>query len=356
MNENNTSLLSGIFEITHRCNLKCLHCYLNNSRIQKTEELSFEDIRLIVDQLVNLGVLGILITGGEPLIRKDFVEIYKYIYDKKVVSRLFTNGTLFDTESLDTITIRKPHEIEISIYAGTPEGYNHICSNSNAYYNMIDTVKYLLKNNFNLKMKSVIFQQNLHELPLILELVKKLGLSEDRFRFDTQIYPTIKTYNKINLNKLRLSQNDILFTEKISNLRLQQRINIHNLSKKMDMTLQQRSPYLFTCGAGRTVINISPNGIISPCGLLNSYKWSYKDFTIKEIWNNKFEEFRNLRRKNNSKCNACKFWMMCSNCPAKSEMECGDLNACVPYYCENNLLIHKELETYLSDAKGGEDL
>jgi MoaA/NifB/PqqE/SkfB family radical SAM enzyme len=77
--------VSGSFELTFRCNLRCAHCYCNlplNDQDTIEKELATEEVFNILDQIAEAGCLWLLITGGEPLLRKDFLEIYTYAKKK----------------------------------------------------------------------------------------------------------------------------------------------------------------------------------------------------------------------------------------------------------------------------------
>jgi MoaA/NifB/PqqE/SkfB family radical SAM enzyme len=69
----------GSAEVTARCNLRCAHCYINlpaDDRAARQRELSLQDWRRIIDEIVAEGCLWLLFTGGEPLVRPDFPDIY----------------------------------------------------------------------------------------------------------------------------------------------------------------------------------------------------------------------------------------------------------------------------------------
>ncbi|MGM0470350.1 MAG: radical SAM protein, partial [Promethearchaeati archaeon] len=89
--------LSLELEITARCNLNCKHCYINlraNDEIAKRNELSKEDIKEIIDESISLGAISCTLTGGEPLLRGDFIDIYLYLKKKGILVSVFTNATL----------------------------------------------------------------------------------------------------------------------------------------------------------------------------------------------------------------------------------------------------------------------
>ena len=87
--------INGSFELTFRCNLRCVHCYCNlplNDQDAIEKELTSEEVLHIFDQIAEAGCLWLLLTGGEPLVRKDFLEIYTYAKKKGFLITLFNNS------------------------------------------------------------------------------------------------------------------------------------------------------------------------------------------------------------------------------------------------------------------------
>ena len=95
--------ISGSLEVTMRCNLRCQHCYIpiEQRASHKDQELSQEEIERILDQISDAGCLWLLLTGGEPLLRRDFLDIYIYAKRKGLILTLFTNGTLITPRIAD---------------------------------------------------------------------------------------------------------------------------------------------------------------------------------------------------------------------------------------------------------------
>ena len=100
--------LSGSLEVTFRCNLRCAHCYLgdNRSGVPGEQELTKEEIFAILDQVTEAGTLWFLLTGGEPFIRPDFMDIYRYAAHKGLLVTIFTNGTLLTPQLADELASR----------------------------------------------------------------------------------------------------------------------------------------------------------------------------------------------------------------------------------------------------------
>ena len=96
--------ISGTVELTERCNLECAHCYINlpaDDQQAQRKELTYEQWCNIFDQIAEEGCLSLLLTGGEPLLRPDFLDIYAYAKRKGFIITLFTNGTMLTPEIAD---------------------------------------------------------------------------------------------------------------------------------------------------------------------------------------------------------------------------------------------------------------
>ena len=121
--------LDGTFELTFRCNLKCKHCYCNqpvNDKKIKKQELSTEEIFRVFDEISEAGCFWLLISGGEPLLREDFEDIYIYAKRKGMLITLFTNGTLVNTKIAEMLKDYPPFLVEITLYGATAKTYEKI--------------------------------------------------------------------------------------------------------------------------------------------------------------------------------------------------------------------------------------
>jgi MoaA/NifB/PqqE/SkfB family radical SAM enzyme len=87
-----------VWNMTRRCNLKCIHCYSNSADIDYPNELSTEEGKKLIDDLAQFGLPVILFSGGEPLLRADLLELAQYAVDRKMRAVISTNGTLITKE------------------------------------------------------------------------------------------------------------------------------------------------------------------------------------------------------------------------------------------------------------------
>ena len=117
--------LLGHFELTARCNLDCKMCYVHtqDNEAALRNELTTEQWKNIFDQAIECEMLYATLSGGECLIRKDFKELYLYLWNKKIMITVMTNGTLLTPEYVEFFKTYKPDVVQISLYGSDEDGY-----------------------------------------------------------------------------------------------------------------------------------------------------------------------------------------------------------------------------------------
>jgi MoaA/NifB/PqqE/SkfB family radical SAM enzyme len=181
--------LYGSVELTHRCNLRCVHCYLGDKasvRGDGKQELDTAQWISIIDEIAEAGCLNLLITGGEPLLRKDFSEIYCHAKKNGLLVTVFTNGTMITEEILELFQDLPPRAVEISLYGATAATYEKITGIKGSYDQCLRGIQSLLDYGINLKLKTILMTLNRHEFYDIENMAKEYGVE---FRFDAAIFP-----------------------------------------------------------------------------------------------------------------------------------------------------------------------
>ncbi|MBU4251821.1 MAG: radical SAM protein, partial [Candidatus Omnitrophica bacterium] len=148
------NLVSFDLEITARCNNNCRHCYINlpvSDQEAKNKELSFSQIKNIIDQAVDLGALWCLITGGEPLLREDFFDIYLYLKKKGLFISVFTNAALITEKQIKFFRKYPPRDIEVTVYGVTKEAYERVTRKPDSFTAFIRGLNLLLENNIRVR-------------------------------------------------------------------------------------------------------------------------------------------------------------------------------------------------------------
>ncbi len=121
--------VSGSIDVTMRCNLRCQHCYIPcETRAAQSEpepELSLAEIQRMLDEFADAGCFWLLLTGGEPFLRKDFLDIYAHAKRKGMVLTIFTNGTLLTPQTADYLR-NCAINWQISLYGATQATYERV--------------------------------------------------------------------------------------------------------------------------------------------------------------------------------------------------------------------------------------
>jgi len=179
--------LSGSLEMTLQCNLRCKHCYLDgvHDGIPGEVELSTEEWYGILDQLVEAGTLWLLMTGGEPFVRSDFLDIYTYAKRKGFLITIFTNGTMITPEVADYLAAMPPLSIEISVYGRTQETYERVTGIPGSHARCMRGIELLLERGLPLSLKTVVMTLNRDEFFDIKAWADELGVD---FRFDASLF------------------------------------------------------------------------------------------------------------------------------------------------------------------------
>ena len=160
-------LLAMNLEVTARCNNNCRHCYINvpaNNQDAKKKELSFEKIKDIADQACSLEALWCLITGGEPLLRNDFEEIYIYLKKKGMLVSVFTNATLIKKSHIDLFKKWPPRNIEVTVYGVTEKTYERITRKPGSFKAFMRGLNLLLDSGIPVDLKAMAIRSNIEEL------------------------------------------------------------------------------------------------------------------------------------------------------------------------------------------------
>ncbi|WP_455756464.1 radical SAM protein [Sulfurimonas sp.] len=177
--------ISGHFELTSRCNLRCSHCY---TLFNKKDTLSTKQIFDIIDQMHMSGTLGLVLTGGEIFAREDIVDILRYLYEKKFVLRLNTNGVYIDKDMVENIKdFTNIYRIHISLYSSEPKIHDEITNQKGSFDKTLNAIKLLKEAGFTLRINCSLMQANKDTYKEIkTEIGDKLGVN---VHYDPFIYP-----------------------------------------------------------------------------------------------------------------------------------------------------------------------
>lgn len=158
--------LSCQWEITCRCNLHCVMCYTDcrNRPEFLRQELTTAEIFHLMDEMADAGTLELCLTGGEPMSRPDFFEIYEHAVRRGFLVTVFTNGTLITEVEADRFAALLPHGIEISLHGSTAGTFERITQGRGSFQRCLRAIHLLRDRRLPLTLKATVLSLNRHEI------------------------------------------------------------------------------------------------------------------------------------------------------------------------------------------------
>jgi len=339
--ESERALTSFSLEITARCNNDCRHCYINlpaGDNTAKEKELSFEEIKAIVDEAVRLDALFCLITGGEPLLREDFSDIYLYLKRKGLLVSVFTNANVIKEEHIKLFRDYPPRDLEVSVYGVTEETYERVTRKRGSFATFMRGLDMLSDAGIKFRLKAMALRSNFHEMPEISKFCRQR--TKDYFRFDPFLnlrFDGDPVRNE-EIKSERLSPEEIVRLEQADTERFQ------SMERECDNLIipefaHTKGNNIFYCGTGKHSINLSYDGFFRPCSLLWHPDCIYdlRKGSLTDAWLNLVPKVRNMcsnRREFLDRCRGCTLKNLCMWCPANAYLENGQLDLPVDYFCQ----------------------
>ncbi|OGP69762.1 MAG: hypothetical protein A2Y80_10455 [Deltaproteobacteria bacterium RBG_13_58_19] len=319
--------VAGSLELTERCNLRCLHCWINKPQGDgeaRQQELPGPEWSRLLTQMAAEGCLWLLFTGGEPLLHPDFREIYLAAKNQGLLPTLFTNGTLITPGLADFLKEFPPFVVEITLYGRTQATYEAVTRVPGSFAQCLRGIELLRSRQVPLALKSVVMTVNAHEVRAMQDWARSLGL---RFRYDPMLnarldgghYPW----------EVRLSPEEVVAFDLEDKARLQDLLRLFT-----NFTSPPPEETLYTCGAGISAFHVDAYGQIYPCIMSRGVGYDLRRGTFREAWRQFMPEARRLKPPQDYPCGDCEFSVLCLQCPGWAGIETGDPKTLVPFLCQ----------------------
>lgn len=334
-------LLSHLdMELTERCNNNCLHCCISlpaDDSVAKTRELPTGAVKDTLTEAASLGCLSVRFTGGEPLLREDFEELYLHARKIGLKVILFTNATLVTPALADLLSRIPPlNEIEISVYGMHKNSYEAITRTPGSFEAAWRGIHLLLERRVPFVVKSALLSQNREEVEEFEAWAATVPWMDD--------FPSYSVFLDLHCRRNETKN------QTIRNLRRAPEQGVQFLARRKKKYLQEMEAFcskfigppgdsLFACGAGLGGACVDAYGMVQLCMDLRHSQTIYdlKKGSLREAVTHFFPEVRKIKAKNRdylARCARCFLKGLCEQCPARSWAEHGTLDTPVDYYCE----------------------
>jgi radical SAM protein with 4Fe4S-binding SPASM domain len=317
-------------EVTHRCPLECQHCYNNlpmSDSKARAQELTFEEHVCLLDELVELGCLWILYTGGEIFARKDFLDIYTEAKKRGFLITLFTNGTMITPNIADHLAEYRPFNIEITLYGATRETYETLTQIPGSFDRCMRGIHLLLERGLPLKLKTVPTSINVHEVYEMKRFAEQdLGVE---FKFDPLVNPrTDCSQSPLNV---RLTPEQAVALDFRDPIR---RTGYRGIVESELAANLPASTKRYTCGGGHNGCAVDPNGKMTICVISHQDGYNIRSGSFRDGWEGRLKDIRATETTRETICTNCCIRSLCSMCPANGELEAGDPESPVDFLCQ----------------------
>jgi len=317
--------ISVHMDLTYRCNERCVHCYLDHD---DRGEMTTAEIKGILDQLAEAGVFFLTLSGGEPLMRKDFFEIVSHARSLMFNVKLKTNGLLIGEKEAQQLLSLGIESVQLSVYSHRPEIHDGITKVKGSLERTKNAIRFLRSQGLKVTVANVMMTTNLGDQEGVRALAAEL---DSIYTVDPTITPHID--GDMSLLKLRIPTHEL---ERVMHAEELVGGNVAEYctpSPKADADTLEETP----CSAGHTACYISPYGDVFPCVQFPLPTGNLRQQKFLAIWNDSPEmnEVRSIRLKDLSTCSGCGHVGGCSRCPGLAYME-GNMRGPSSADCEKS--------------------
>lgn len=341
--------ISGTFELTPMCNMKCEMCYVRMSKEEINESggrfrKKAEWIKLAQDAKEQ-GMLFLLLTGGEPFLYPEFKELYQELSSMGFVISINTNATLIDETVVEYLKENPPFRINITLYGSSDETYEKLCHNPRGYTQVTKAIHLLKEAGIMVKLNSSITPYNIHDLSEIVQYAKSQNLM---LQASAYMFPPLRK------NEQMIGKNQRFTPEEAAKaaveiVRLQNgEDDFKSYINHLDVGLESMGteecinatgdPIL--CSAGRCAFWITWDGKMLPCGMMTAPVIETFQDDFKCAWEKMGQIIEDIYLP--EKCSVCKDKELCHSCAAVVLTETGTFDMVPQYRCQMTKAYNKE--------------
>jgi AdoMet-dependent heme synthase len=375
------------WELTKGCNLRCIHCRASATELSSPTDLSTDAAKAIIDQIAEVSQPILVLSGGEPLFRKDIFELARYATEKGLRAALATNGTLVTKEIAGKIVESGVRRVAISLDGADAATHDKFRGIPGAFDAAIAGFRNLKELGMSVQINTTIARHNAHQLPHVLELARSIGadalhtfllvpvgcgvdiaaeqmVPPDEYEkmlnwfYDQSLTGGIELkatcaphYFRV-VRQRRAAEGHSLAAAHAAHAMPPNGHAHHSNTANIgptEMTMpgstgielkphgvgqpvghpgthpSDMNAMTKGCLAGTAVCFISHQGEVYPCGYLPALAGDLKKQSFSEIWENSFV-FNQLRDVNNlnGKCGCCEFRNVCMGCRARAYAATGN--------------------------------
>lgn len=319
------------WNLTRRCNLACGHCYLDAVQRKSDcgDELRTEEALRVVEELADLAPGAMLVlTGGEPLLRRDLYELVAATASRELMPVIGTNGVLLTRERAEVLRRAGAAGVGISVDSVAPAFHDRLRGVPGAWAGALAGMRAARESGLGVLMQTTLFAENHNDLEAFARLARDEGAMALNFFF---LVCTGRGVTQTDLSgaDYEAALSDILQLQS-RHAELMIRARCAPYARRMlglhaEQGAGAYADWSSACLAGRGYLRITPHGEVTPCPYIPQAEGSVRQASLREIWEGG-AGFARLRGETpGGKCGACDFRFSCGGCRARALATSSDL-------------------------------
>jgi AdoMet-dependent heme synthase len=331
------------FDLTYRCNERCVHCYLDH---EDHGELTTAECFSVLEQLAEAGTLFLTLSGGEIFLRPDLFELIAFARRLHFDVSLKTNALLITPERAARLRELGVRHVQISVYSDDPAVHDAITKVPGSLARTLAAIPLLLQHGLRVKLACPLMRENLLAYQGVMALAENLGVP---YVLDLTISPMMDGGTEPLAHRVP--------TAELLPVLQDRALNACHVASGADSPvpasgvpefllsltgsavtsgLESAAYHDIPCSAGHNSCYVSPYGDVFPCVQLPQAAGNVRQARFADIWNHapSLERLRAVRESNLPVCSGCEIRAYCERCPGMAWMEGGDLLGAYERACE----------------------
>ena len=318
------------FDLTYRCNERCVHCYLDHD---DRGEMTTAEIKDLLEQMAEAGVFFLTFSGGEIMMRRDFFAIVEHARRLSFCVKLKTNAVMIRQSEADRIQALALDSVQISVYSHRAEVHDAITRLPGSLKRTIEAVRLLVERGVKVVFANVLMRENFEDYPGVQALAAEVGAE---YTIDPTITPKIDGDRSIlGLNIYRAQLQQVLRDPSLLGASPEE-----FCARPDGPPAPQDAQKMLPCSASHTFCYVSPYGDVCPCVQFPLLAGNVRTTRFLDIWHHspQMKEVRSITLSDLPVCSSCAHGGgSCSRCPGLAYME-GDMRGPSHQDCEKTFV------------------
>jgi len=304
------------WNLTKSCNLRCPHCYMSAGK-KAEDELTTHECLGLIDEMKALGTEMVILTGGEPLLRKDIFDLATKSAEQGFWVVMGTNGVLINDRVAQKMVDCGIQGVGISIDSVDPEKHDSFRGGPNSWKHSVRALEICRDHGLQVLVQSTVMASNYEEVPKLLDFARDMGA------WSFNLYFLVQTGRGQLMNDLSAMQTEMMLGKLVDVQEDYRPMLVRSKCaphfKRLAYEKGEGGLESGGCMAGTQYCRITPNGDVTPCPYMELSAGNVRDSSFTEIWKESplFLGLRDLERLQ-GRCGACEFNELCGGCRCRA--------------------------------------